>query len=55
MFFVVSIATLLAVADRSPAESVFSTLTHDVSGWENPAGIGLLTVTYPLTGKPIFF
>lgn len=54
MFFIVSIITLLAMAERSTAAYVFGTLTHDKSGWTNPVvawGIGLLTVTYPLTGK----
>jgi choline transport protein len=53
LFFFVSIITLLVTAERSTAAYVFGTLTHDSSGWKNPAiawGIGLLTVTYPLTG-----
>ncbi|ORY19759.1 GABA permease [Clohesyomyces aquaticus] len=53
VFFIVSIITLVVLAQRSTVEYVFHTLTHDVSGWTNPAvawGIGLLTVTYPLTG-----
>ncbi|KAF2867084.1 amino acid/polyamine transporter I [Massariosphaeria phaeospora] len=53
VFFIVSIITLIVLAERSTAEYVFTTLTHDVSGWTNPAaswGIGLLTVVYPLTG-----
>ncbi|KAI1869330.1 uncharacterized protein JN550_005960 [Neoarthrinium moseri] len=44
------------MAQRSSARYVFQTLTHDVSGWTNPAvawGIGLLTVTYPLTGDEV--
>ena len=52
--FSASIITLLLLAQRSTAEYVFQTLTNDISGWTNPAvawGIGLLTVTYPLTGK----
>ena len=54
LFFFISIITLLALAERSTAAYVFGTLTHDKSGWTNPVvawGIGLLTVTYPLTGK----
>lgn len=54
LFFFVSIVTLLVLAERSTAAYVFGTLTNDRSGWTNPAvawGIGLLTVTYPLTGK----
>ncbi|KAF2467217.1 amino acid transporter [Lindgomyces ingoldianus] len=53
VFFIVSIITLVVLAQRSSVDFVFKTLTNDVSGWTNPAvawGIGLLTVTYPLTG-----
>jgi amino acid transporter len=53
VLFIVSIVTLVTLAERSTAEFVFTTLTHDVSGWKNSAvswGIGLLTVTFPLTG-----
>ncbi|KAF1352755.1 hypothetical protein EJ07DRAFT_168683 [Lizonia empirigonia] len=53
VFFVASIVTLAVLAQRSAAEYVFHTLTNNVSGWTNLAvawGIGLLTVTYPLTG-----
>ncbi|KAF1846141.1 amino acid transporter [Cucurbitaria berberidis CBS 394.84] len=53
VFFFASIITLAVMADKSSVEYVFHTLTHDVSGWTNPAvawGLGLLTVTYPLTG-----
>jgi choline transport protein len=52
-FFIVSTVTLAAMAEKSSISYVFGTLTHDVSGWTNPTvawGIGLLTVTYPLTG-----
>lgn len=38
---------------KSSVGFVFTTLTQDASGWTNPAiawGLGLLTVTYPLTG-----
>jgi choline transport protein len=52
-FFFASIVTLAAMAQKSSARYVFQTLTHDASGWTNPAvawGLGLLTVTYPLTG-----
>lgn len=53
VFFIVSIITLAVLAQHSTVEYVFHTLTHDVSGWKNPVvawGLGLLTVTYPLTG-----
>jgi len=51
--YIVIIITLVVLAKRSTADYVFNTLTHDVTGWSNPSvafGIGLLTVTYPLTG-----
>ncbi|PSN70490.1 hypothetical protein BS50DRAFT_585901 [Corynespora cassiicola Philippines] len=53
-FFIASVATLGALAEKSSVDYVFRTLTTDISGWSNPVvawGIGLLTVTYPLTGK----
>ncbi|KAH7066031.1 amino acid/polyamine transporter I [Paraphoma chrysanthemicola] len=53
VFFFASIGVLAAMAEKSSASYVFKTLTHDTSGWSNPAvawGLGLLTVTYPLTG-----
>ncbi|KAI8932569.1 hypothetical protein NX059_010745 [Plenodomus lindquistii] len=53
-FFVACIATLAALANKSAPTYVFGTLTHDISGWDNPGvawGLGLITVTYPLTGK----
>lgn len=57
VFFIISIITLVVLAQRSTVDYVFKTLTHDVSGWTNPVvawGLGLLTVTYPLTGKQSF-
>jgi choline transport protein len=51
--FFASTITLAALADKSSASYVFNTLTNDISGWTNPAvawGIGLLTVTLPLSG-----
>ncbi|KAF2786422.1 amino acid transporter [Melanomma pulvis-pyrius CBS 109.77] len=53
VFFIVSIVTLVVLAQRSSVDFVFNTLTHDASGWTSPAvawGLGLLSVTYPLTG-----
>lgn len=53
-FFFASIITLAVTAQKSSASYVFTTLTKDTSGWTNPVvawGLGLLTVTYPLTGK----
>jgi peptidoglycan/LPS O-acetylase OafA/YrhL len=54
VFFLVSIITLLAMAQRSTASFVFKTLIHNAPGWTNPGaawGIGLLTVTYSLAGR----
>ncbi|KAF2494614.1 amino acid transporter [Lophium mytilinum] len=53
LFFFITIIILAVLAKRSTADYVFTTLTHDVSGWTDPAvawGIGLLTVTFPLSG-----
>ncbi|KAJ9667485.1 hypothetical protein H2201_002354 [Coniosporium apollinis] len=53
VFFVVCIAVLAVLGERSTPGFVFNTLTHDVSGWTDPGvawGIGLLTVTLPLVG-----
>lgn len=53
-FFIITIITLVVLAQRSSADYVFKTLTHDISGWTNPAvawGIGLLTVTFPISGE----
>lgn len=54
VFLVISVITLAVLARRSTADFVFNTLTHDLSGWTNPAiawSIGLLTVTFPITGE----
>jgi hypothetical protein len=54
VFFLVSMITLLVLARRSTPGFVFATLTHDLSGWNNPTvawGIGLLTVTYSVAGE----
>ena len=53
-FFVISIIILAVMADWGSSKFVFNTLTHDQSGWTNPAacwGLGLLTVAYPLLGE----
>ncbi|KAF2804736.1 amino acid transporter [Mytilinidion resinicola] len=53
LFFFITIITLAVLAKRSTADYVFNTLTHDVSGWTDPVvawGIGLLTVTFPISG-----
>jgi choline transport protein len=47
--FSASIITLRVLGKHSTVEYVFHTLTNDPAvAW----GIGLLTMTYPLTGKP---
>lgn len=54
VFFIVSITTLAALAQRSTDGFVFNNIVHDISGWTNPGvafGIGLLTVMSPLVGK----
>jgi choline transport protein len=53
VFFIVSIATLTALARHSTNEFVWQTLVNDISGWTNPGvawGLGLLTMTVPLVG-----
>ena len=53
VFFIVSIATLTALAQRSTNEFVWQTLVNDISGWTNPGvsfGLGLLTMTVPIVG-----
>lgn len=52
IFFIVSIITLVCLAQRSDASYVFNTLTTGVSGWTNPGvafSLGMLTVTFPIT------
>lgn len=54
VFFFVSMITLIVLGERSTTDFVFKTLTNDASGWTNPGvawGIGLLTVTFSVTGK----
>ena len=54
VFFIVTIITLAAMANRSTVDYVFNTLTTGVSGWTNPGvsfGIGLLTAVFPLAGN----
>ncbi|KAF2666911.1 amino acid transporter [Microthyrium microscopicum] len=53
VFFIVNIVLLPVLAVRSSNDYVWNTLTNDLSGWTNPGvafGIGLLTVTYPISG-----
>ncbi|KAE9379461.1 amino acid transporter [Stipitochalara longipes BDJ] len=52
IFFIVSVITLVVLAERSTASFVFNNLWHDISGWNNPGvafSVGLLTVTFPIT------
>lgn len=52
VFFVISIITLVVLAEKSSAGFVFNTLWHGISGWNNPGvafSIGLITVTFPIT------
>jgi hypothetical protein len=54
IFFIVSITVLAVLARRGSSEFVWNTLTHDVSGWTNPAicrGIGIMTVAFPITSE----
>jgi len=58
VFFIVSIITLTALAQRSTIDFVFKTIVTGVSGWTNPGisfGIGLLTVVFPLAGEIVQF
>ena len=53
LFFIVTIATLTVLAERSTPQFVFQDFTQGLSGWENPGvtwGLGLLTVTYAVNG-----
>ena len=54
VFFIVSLITLVVMGERSSPEFVFKTLTHGVSGWNDPGvcwGLGLLTLTFSVIGK----
>jgi choline transport protein len=53
-FFLASIITLSALAQRSTNEYVFATVVNDISGWTNSAvafGIGSLSVFLGPVGK----
>ncbi|KAK0109940.1 hypothetical protein ONS95_002607 [Cadophora gregata] len=52
LFFLVSIITLIVMADHSSPGFVFNNLWHEFSGWSNPGvafSIGIITVTFPIT------
>lgn len=54
IFWVAIIAIMATLGKRSTTEFVFTKLTSDVSGWNNPAicfNIGLLPTLLPLTGS----
>ncbi|OCL09436.1 amino acid transporter [Glonium stellatum] len=53
VLFIITMAILIALGKRSTPEFVFKTVTHDLSGWENPGiafGLGLLTCTFSIAG-----
>lgn len=52
VFFIISIVTLVVLAERSTASFVFNNLWNSYSGWENPGvafSLGIITVTFPIT------
>ncbi|PVH99996.1 amino acid transporter [Periconia macrospinosa] len=52
LFFITVITVLSVTAKRSTTAFVFQTLTHNVSGWNNPGVawcLGLLTTVFPIT------
>ncbi|KAG4432887.1 hypothetical protein IFR05_011633 [Cadophora sp. M221] len=52
LFFLVSIITLVVMAEHSSPGFVFNNLWHEFSGWSNPGvafSIGIITVTFPIT------
>jgi hypothetical protein len=54
VFFIISVIVLAVLARRASSQYVFNTLTHDASGWTNPAvcwGIGITTVAFPITSE----
>jgi len=54
VFFIATLITLAAMAERSTVDYVFKTITTGISGWTNPGvsfGIGLLTSVFPLVGN----
>lgn len=54
VFWIAIIATLATLGKKSSAEFVFTKLTSDASGWNNPAicfNIGLLPTLLPLSGS----
>jgi choline transport protein len=54
IFFIVSMGVLIGMGKRTSTDYVFKTLTHDLSGWNNPGvawSLGLLTVTFSMSGR----
>lgn len=54
IFFIVTIATLCALGERSTNEYVWRTIVDDLSGWKNPGvafGIGCLSVFLGPSGR----
>jgi choline transport protein len=55
LFFIVSMIVLVTLARRSTTDFVWNTLVTGESGWNNPGvcfGLGLLTISFSVTGKP---
>lgn len=54
VFFIITIAVLAALGQKNTSKFVFTTLTYDLSGWNNPViclGIGVLTPAVSLVGE----
>ena len=52
--FIAAIIVLAVTAHWGSSKFVFNTLTHDQSGWTNPAvcwGLGLMPVVFPIVGE----
>jgi hypothetical protein len=52
LFFIVAVVVLTTMSEKASTDFVFRTLTHDVSGWNNPTvafSLGLLTTVFPTT------
>jgi amino acid transporter len=57
ILFIIFVVVFIVFGPTSDPEFVFQTLISDASGWDNPGvswGLGLLTVTFSVTGKEQF-